>query len=178
MTWETEDGTHEGWVAPLFADGAISASSGFDTYTVSYDAAGASLFDRDEWRPGAAVVGWVAACTCGWRGQPWLRAAELSDEDLAARRVYGDYRADDGRLLFDPEQATVSAAVRTEWQQHVEPDLLLAEIAELTEQRNDLDRRLAGTVAKARQAGSTWDAIGRAAGITRQSAHERWRDSS
>jgi hypothetical protein len=35
-------------------------------------------------------------------------------------------------------------------------------------------RRLDKTVAAAKAAGATWADVGRAAGITRQAAHERW----
>jgi hypothetical protein len=38
-----------------------------------------------EWRPDAAVVGWVAGCTCGWRGTCWTRVS-LELADPAARR--------------------------------------------------------------------------------------------
>ncbi|UKA56682.1 hypothetical protein LFT45_22665 (plasmid) [Arthrobacter sp. FW305-BF8] len=37
-------------------------------------------------------------------------------------------------------------------------------------------QRLDKTVAAAKAAGATWAEIGRAAGITRQAAHERWAD--
>ena len=39
----------------------------------------------EQWRPDAAVVGWAAGCTCGWRGTPWTRVpvAELADPALS-----------------------------------------------------------------------------------------------
>jgi hypothetical protein len=37
-------------------------------------------------------------------------------------------------------------------------------------------RRLGKTVAAAKSAGASWADIGRAVGISRQSAHERWAD--
>jgi hypothetical protein len=57
--------------------------------------------------------------------------------------------------------------------------LLLGAIAELTARRREVDEGLAAAVAKARRHKVAWEDIGRAAGgITRQSAWERWHDST
>jgi hypothetical protein len=187
VTWSTEDGKHEGWVAALFADGAIHGSSRFDGFQASYAADGSEMFFPEDWRPHTAVVGWVGACTCGWRSQPWTRASVRAGEDLAARRAFGDYVWVDGEavtdfdpatvsgpVLFDVDHKVVAEAVHAEWKRHIEPALLLGEIAELTARRREVDERLAVAVAQARKAKTPWEDIGRAAGITRQSAHERW----
>jgi hypothetical protein len=63
-----------------------------------------------------------------------------------------------------------------DYRRHLAPDEALAAVAELTGQVNVGERQLDAAVATARAAGASWEAIGRAAGITRQSAHERWRD--
>jgi hypothetical protein len=175
MTWMTEDGTHEGWVAARFADGAISGGVGPAGYRVSYDADGAEAWQREEWRPDAAVVGWMGACTCGWRAEPWARVAAQAEEDLAARRAFGDYLAEDGRVLFDVDHAAIADAVHGEWKRHIEPDVVLAEVAALAGEHAEVGRRLADAVGRARAVGASWTDIGAAAGITRQSAHERWR---
>ena len=106
---------HEGWVVPLFADGAQGAGTSSArglliarrpddgpcdgdrvrlTYRDGSTAEGiwsdGTLIRGDgivhahssgqvrlevidqakQWRPDAAVVGWAACCTCGWRGTP------------------------------------------------------------------------------------------------------------
>lgn len=175
MTWMTEDGLHEGWAAARFADGAISGSTGPDGYRVSYSADGAEAWELDEWRPDDAVVGWIGACTCGWRGQPWTRVADRAEEDLAARRAFGDYVTEDGRVLFDADRDVVADAVHAEWKQHIYPELLLAEVAALAQEHAEAGRRLAEAVGRARAVELSWSDIGTAAGITRQSAWERWR---
>jgi len=180
VTWSTEDGKHECWVAARFADGAFSAGRSGQGFQIG--CAGDGIAEQwviaEEWRADADAVGWTGVCTCGWRSQPWTRVHAPADEDLAARRAFGDYLPGDGRVLFDSDHRGVEDAVHAEWKRHIEPDLLLGEIAELTERRRDLDERLAAAVGKARQAKATWEDIGRAAGMTRQSAHERWRDAA
>ena len=187
MGFATEDGKHEGWVAALFADGAISGTSSAQGFQASYAADGGEMFYLDDWRPHSAVIGWVGACTCGWRSVPWTRVGTSTEEDLAARRAYGDFvwidremvtdfdpAAPPGPVWFDVDHNAIGEITHAEWKQHIEPDLLLAEIANLTAQRQEVDERLAATVARARAVSLTWEDIGRAAGVTRQSAHERW----
>lgn len=41
----------------------------------------------EQWRPGAAVVGWVACSTCRRRGTPWTRVPVAEPVDPAARRL-------------------------------------------------------------------------------------------
>jgi hypothetical protein len=171
MTWTTEDGKHEAWVAAFFGDGAISVGSGPEGLAVH--AGGAAPIAIDEHRPAENAIGWVGACSCGWRSTPWVRVADLDDQDLTRHRAYGDYLYE-GQLVFDESPREIEQAVHAEWQQHLEPALLLAEIADLTTQRRALDDRLAATVARARRAKLAWEDIGRAAGVTRQSAHEKW----
>lgn len=176
MTWQTDDGKHEGWVAPTFADGGLGsgwgvAATGEGTAGVLVARIGDRELDSDDWqyRPEAEVTGWVMACDCGWRGQPWTRATSLADQDLAARRAYspGDNYGDGPREIED--------ACHTEWLAHIRPHQVLAEISTLTAEHADVDQRLADAVGRARAVGVSWTDIGAAAGITRQSAHERWR---
>jgi hypothetical protein len=191
MSFMTEDGKHEGWVAALFHD-ALSVGSGPEGFLVKVnmypaDRAADGDVEPDDWRSHEAAIGWIGACTCGWRSAPWTRAAKPTDEDLAARRAFGDFVWIDGAavtdfdpanppgpVLFDIDHRAIGEITHAEWKQHIEPDRLLAQIADLTAQRHELDERLAKAVAQARAVNATWEDIGRAAGITRQSAHERW----
>lgn len=107
------------------------------------------------------VTGWRAACECGWRGtQFWPRAAFRDwTSSIAPDEVAGF--------------ATGHGAYG-EWFEHLHaalPGLAVHDAAqELAAARETLDQ----AVATARASGASWTLIGKAAGITRQSAHERW----
>ena len=66
----------------------------------------------EEWRPDAEVVGWVAGCTCGWRGTPWTRVPP-GLADPAARRLAtaGPVGRSGGRRR--------GPGVMTEWRRHI-----------------------------------------------------------
>ena len=177
-SWGTQDRKHKGWVGALFGDGAISSGLGpagqpRPAFQLGYDADGTDVEDLGICRGHAEATGWIGVCTCGWRSRPWTRVATPAEEDLAARRVYGGFLMSDGRL-FNVNNRAVGRTTLAEWEQHVEPDRLLALIDNITAQRRQLDEHLARVVAQAREVGVTWEDIGRAAGITPQSAHERW----
>jgi len=60
------------------------------------------------------------------------------------------------------------------WDQHIAPADRLDKLTDAVRAENaarEITNRLARD---ARAGGATWDQIGRAAGITRQSAHQRW----
>lgn len=48
------------------------------------------------------------------------------------------------------------------------------DLARMLEIRNELDDAIQGAVDGLRRQGHSWDYIAKGAGITRQSAHERW----
>lgn len=58
---------------------------------------------------------------------------------------------------------------------HHTPEALLG-LEAAAREYNRAGQRLAKTVAAAKAAGASWADIGRAVGISRQSAHERWAD--
>lgn len=106
------------------------------------------------------VTGWRAACECGWRGaQFWPRAEFPGSSSIAPDEVDG----------FETGHGACG-----EWLEHLHtalPGLAVHDAAQdLVDARDALDQ----TVAAARTAGASWAAIGKAAGLTRQSAHERW----
>lgn len=175
MGWITEYGEHEGWAGALFADGKVSAASSADGVRVSYTAEGTfiAIADGDEWRPHDAVVGWVGMCDCParWRSEAWTRVTDPGEADPATRRAYLQL----GAMADAPPE--VEDALHLQWRAHIEPDLLLSEIAELTEQQHALGERITRAVVKARYAGVSWAEIGKAAQVTRQTAHEKWRDA-
>ena len=154
------DVQHEGWVIPFFADGAESAgSSGSRGILVD--------FDRDEWRPDSEVVGWRAGCDCGWRGSDWARVSKGAPIDARARTIN---HADQYAYLDDDAERDVI----DEWRQHIAPHELLEEVEDANAEYVLAGRRLDALVKGAHAAGASWADIGRAVGITRQSARERW----
>ncbi|TYQ10488.1 UNVERIFIED_ORG: hypothetical protein L601_002300000060 [Gordonia westfalica J30] len=138
-------------------------------------------------RPSAEIVGWLLRCDCRhWESSDryssdrsswtdpvrWARVPSASLEDLARHRVFApDSDLDVGM------RAEVAEAVRAEWRrEHLDPLDVEAEIRAAAVARRDADARLDAAVAKARRLGRSWAAIGAAAGMTRQSANERWKD--
>lgn len=204
------DVEHEGWVVPLFADGAQGAGASSargvlvarrpgegprdgDRVLVSFSGgsavegtwqgglviredgishapAGAELQvleEVEEWRPDAAVVGWVAGCACGWRGRPWTRVHAQDQVDV------------EGRLLHTPGpyydlEGPDEGRVMEEWRRHINPLGALEAVEEAASRHAATGRALDEAIRAARAAGVTWTDVGRATGMTRQSASERW----
>ncbi|MGX5653883.1 hypothetical protein ACWKWC_03840 [Geodermatophilus nigrescens] len=205
---------HEGWVVPLFADGAQGAGTSSargrliarrpgdgpcngDRVRLAYrdgctvegiwsdgtviggdgimhaDAGDplhcAVIEEADQWRPDAAVVGWVAGCTCGWRGAPWARVTAWELADPAARRLavtgpWADLEAIDEHRVM------------AEWHRHITGWQALEDVEEAAARQAAAARALDEAVRAALAAGASWADIGRATGLTGRSATERWSD--
>lgn len=204
MGWihESETHLHEASLVAVFEDGTESSGTtmmdGVDHELVEVSrrqaadaAARASLPVRNYMaalgsgvvlRPSAEIVGWLLRCHCRRRDSSelstwtdpiqWMRVPSASLEDLARHRVFApdsDVDADDR-----PE---VAEAARAVWQRdHLDPLDVEAEIRAAADARREADARLDVAVARARRLGRSWADIGAAAGMTRQSANERWRD--
>ncbi|MCP9625239.1 hypothetical protein NMK54_34400 [Nocardia otitidiscaviarum] len=170
----TEDGRHEGVVIHIFGDGMSGSSwSGGPVATVRAD--GTDLPTEDwQTRTWEDVVAFRAICTdCSdyryrqcWQGPVWTRVATADDQDLTQRRLY----APDQYGLDEASEDLIMQA----WDQHIAPyagcwaiEVAAAAVAEA-------QQRLTDAVREAREQGASWEAIGTAAGMTRQSAHERW----
>lgn len=183
MGWLSADNQHEGYVECVFADGWIGSgwSDGGITVSASPDGVPVAWGERPQppSRPQSEVVGWQVACDCApghgrrtiWRGQPWTRG-DVDDVRVRTLRVPDD-RVDDltsaddlpaGKLLYD------------EWvQQHLGPAFAeLADVRAAVAAVDEARGRLNEAVAAARAAGASWESVGAATGMTRQSAHERW----
>ncbi|HEY3561806.1 MAG TPA: hypothetical protein VGL05_30280 [Kribbella sp.] len=174
MAWESEDSRHEGYIEYVFADGFAGSGWSVDGVMVTTNPDGSPIpyGDRPASRPPAGIVGWRVACNCdgrrgAWRGELWSRG-ETSD---VKRRILAvpDDQVDDidglpaGRLLHD------------QWVRHLGP--AFAELVDVRAAAAAVELARDGlnaAVAAARAAGASWEAVGDAAGITRQSAHERW----
>ncbi len=190
MSWSTDDRRHEGYVVPEFGNGQHGSGitvAGIppDQIIVSleYDGVRGSRDIRDiraAVRPAADVVGWRVCCRCGDEGDgPRWQAADLLSrmsspelEDVAGGRIYSP----DGEVPHVPYRDDVGLVAKAIWWRHASGAAALATIEEARRTIETAQERRGAAVAEARASGISWQAIGRAAGITRQSAHARWGD--
>src|SRR4051812_12590319 len=124
MSWVSDDGAHDGWTAPLFADGAIGSGWLHSGVLVARLGDGTTL-DVGAWqsRPESDIIGWVAACECGWRGTPASRVATPAEHDPTRRRIFSESYDLDG----DVECAL---DVHGAWTAHLEPFERVSNVAE------------------------------------------------
>ena len=158
---------HEGWVANVLADGRVAGGTtggGVIVHELTADDVVAEQEVRrypgsdyiDVVIPWDQVVTWRATCQCGWTGEQ-LPAYE--DAKYGTR----DCREDVEDRVFLPA-----------WAAHVAPHVALFELDEMTDQLRDLEQRIAEKVQLARSAGASWTQVGRAAGLSKQGAQQRW----
>lgn len=120
--------------------------------------------------PDNEIVGWRGQCSCSWHGDMWERVTSPAAADFNHRRDY-----------VSPEDSAhaslkVEDAIHNEWKAHMAPSEALLGLEAAAREYDRAGRRLTKTVAAAKAAGASWADIGRAVGISRQSAHERWAD--
>lgn len=177
MSWMTDDGEHEGWVARILDDGrqAHGATSrrrddGSTEMLELVAAVGKSVGDpKGEERVSSdRVVSWVPECTCGWRGTIWERVTELHLADDATQRGWRPL----GEVGDEPQH--VEEFAHAEWRRHLQPLDAATEVSRAAKAVAEHQQRLEAAVLEARRLGLSWEKIGAAAGITRQAAHERW----
>jgi hypothetical protein len=171
LSYTSDDGRHEGWEAAEFPDGRVSGSmiggKGVGIRTLEEATGGGGTWPQ-EVTDGSTAIGWRGVCTCGWAGPLFRRVPAAGQHDLARHQVH----ADPG--LYADAPPDVADAILAEWTAHL-PHETLAEVTAAAEDARKAESRLNDAVAAARAASQTWEAIGRAAGMTRQSANERWR---
>lgn len=102
------------------------------------------------------VYGWRAACQCGARG--------LVGEVLI--------RADSPQSI-DPSAGQLDQ-LRRHWRSHVGLSGLPLDVLDAADDLAHAEQRMIEAVIVARHQGSTWQQIADAAGITRQTAHQKW----
>ena len=157
--WASDLANHHGWPAQLLADGAI-------TWTCVPDGSQADP------RLSAPPIGWAAACSCGWRGPPWIRVSDVEHEDMHGRHLYSPTMALGRR----------DSLLHIDWEAHMRPRLAVLRVnhAYLTwsgapaDQRMDAWLNLCLAVDAAIAAGSTWAAIGMATGVGERDARAQW----
>ena len=179
MGWTTEaSGEHEGWVSYVAPDGRTSGTSNGlgmllshpdrDQLVAAAWAANRTPTDEDMYElvPYADVVGWQVLCSGGWAGRRWAKdEADVRDSKFL-----------DAENAYLPDGRSVEAHGVDLWSEHVAPVSRLSAVeraaAVLVEARQALDEAV--HQARAQEPAASWAEIGRAAGITRQSAHEKW----
>lgn len=171
MRWDMRDGLHEGSLSAIIRDGRVSEDVRMGVVAVE----GISgVFPRHpnikthEMVPDDQIVGWCAACTCGWRGPRWSRVDTSRQAALSKRLAYLP------SLGFAVPSVAVEEALRLEWEKHAFPAAAISELSAAVRAAEEAARRLERGVASARKAGVSWAHIGSALGISRQSAHEKW----
>lgn len=158
---------HEGWVANVLADGRVAGSitgGGVIVHELTGDDVVAEREVRryegsdyiDVVIPWAEVVTWRVTCQCGWTG---IERAAIADAKHSSR----DCPEEVEDRIFAPA-----------WDAHVAPFVALHDLDELTDQLRDLEQRITDKVQLARTGGASWADVGRAAGLSRQGAQQRW----
>ncbi|MDN4645486.1 hypothetical protein [Arthrobacter sp. PsM3] len=100
----------------------------------------------------------------------WERITSLAAADLTDRRDYVPPHN------FADASIKVEGAIHDEWKAHIAPSEAVLGVEAAAREYTQAGHRLDKTVAAAKAAGASWADIGRAAGISRKSAHERWAD--
>lgn len=170
MSWITDGGDHEGWAAAEFPDGRVSTGGGAGGVSVQTpeDAVSMTSGTRPDVVDGRTAIGWRGMCTCGWLGPLWRRVPAEKDADPARHLVYWASPT----LRADPV-GDIEDAVREEWKAHL-PSPAVADVKTAAAAARKADDALDDAVRRARLDGASWAAVGDAAGMTRQAAHERW----
>lgn len=153
-----------GDVVPFLAehpDGAVHLEHG----VVTVDHAGESVEPERRLPWDYRTPGMRAWCGCGWAGptHPQSRVPDTAGPE--ARRE-----------SWDREHRSALRAMEAEWSGHVHSTLPTLRVLEVTAELRDLERALTAVVIEARAGGASWTEIAEAAGIKRQSAHQRWRE--
>ena len=159
---------HEGWVANVLADGRVSASTTSGGVIV-HELTGDDVIAGREMRrypaateqvdivvPWDQVAMWRVSCECGWSG---------SERPAVTETAYG---------TRDCPEALEDAWAAPEWDAHVAPFAALGDLEQLVNQLRDLETSIADTVRLARTGGASWTQIGRATGLSKQGAQQRW----
>jgi len=171
MTWSTDDGKHEGWAAAVAPDGRLNFASnatGQLVHGVTGKYQEDHLTHDAEIVPDDEIRSWRAACTCGWVGPLWSRVLSADLEDPSRRQIFVPL----GEFADAPE--ALEDAIGDEWRVHCAPVMAAAAIEDAARAYAIAGQGLTRAVAAARALDVPWSEIGRAAGISKQSAHERW----
>lgn len=158
---------HEGWVANVLADGRVSASTtsgGVIVHELTGDDVVAGYEVRrypntdhvDVVVPWEKVAAWRVTCECGWTG---------SERPAVTETKHG---------TRDCPESLEDSWAAPEWGAHVAPFAALTDLEQLVDQHRDVESRIIDAVRLARAGGASWAQVGRAAGLSKQGAQQRW----
>jgi hypothetical protein len=102
------------------------------------------------------VATWRVTCTCGWTG---------GERPAVTDAKYG---------TRDCPEALKDRVFLPEWQAHVEPFEAIFELGRLVGGLHEIEALIDHKVRLARSGGASWTQVGRAAGLTKQGAQQRW----
>ena len=178
MSWQTDDGLHEGFGSAEMPDGRFAVGSGDGGALVRFlgpeAEAGLGLgLDADaaagrETVDGRTAIGWRALCECGWRGDLWVKVTDPGQHDLAAHQVY-----DPAPSVYGDAPAGIEDAIYQEWHGHL-PPRSLADVRAAALGVQVAQLHLDDAARRAHADGISWADIGDTAGISHRAAHERW----
>lgn len=175
MNWDMQDGVHEGWPAAVAPDGRITN----DVRTGSVSVEGVSgSFTRHpvntgrELVPDDKVIGWRSFCACGWTGPFWKRVLTASQEMREKHLAFVPF------LGVAVPSVAVEKDMHLEWLTHAKPAAAISELKAALREYKVAEKRIARGVHSARSAGVSWATIGATLGISKQSAHERWKGTT
>lgn len=106
--------------------------------------------------PWDRVVTWRITCQCSWTG--------------TARAAIPDAKYNSRDCPEEIEDHFVAPARDA----HVAPYVALYDLGELTDQLRYREQRIIDNLQLARAGGASWTQVGRAAGLSRQGAQQRW----
>jgi hypothetical protein len=157
MTWEDDSGRHEGWTAAVTKDHRLASTHngrGVLVEGITGNYPEDDLMKGWEQVPADDVTGWQLACSCGWKGAGFL-----------SRRP--------GESTFAPGDAE-DELFYPEWRAHIEPSQARYALEDAFWESKKAAIKVDEAVARAREAGVSWNDIGMATHMTKQAAHERW----
>ncbi|MGA2827142.1 MAG: hypothetical protein ABSF03_13600 [Streptosporangiaceae bacterium] len=160
MSYQTDDGRHEGWDAAEFPDGRFSVGSENGGTSVRFLGPGLD--------PGAGRGVLDGRAAIGWRGPLWRKVSGAGHHDPATHKVY-----DSGPSVYGDAPFGIEDASWLEWHGHLPPPSL-ADVREAAEDARKAQTRLDEAVQRARADSCSWTSIGDAARTTCTAAQERW----
>lgn len=169
------DGEHEGYAVGVLANGVIP--------TYATGSLWSEMEFRDGWwssgstadDPGVEPTWLLPACVCGWRGQRIAYDPQAED----AARAQWDAHMDEVTIYLLSVAKTAEVlvgALETARKAGEFDDRPLAVIKALRVTQAHVGSEIAAAVGAARAQELSWEHIGEALGVTRQTAHERYRD--
>jgi hypothetical protein len=183
-TYESEFGNeaHEGYVLPEFDNGERGV--GWSGGDIPKGAIAVEMRPDGSFRarPAGEVIGWRVVCDCYQEGRSghetwvsshlWIRVPSRVLQDLAAYKVYA---VDDDVVDIGHGGDAIEDAVRAMWyRDHIDAIDAGAAIQNAVASVRAAEASLDAAVQAARHRGLAWAKVGAAAGMTAQSAHERW----